>query len=477
MTASRRVVMIGLDAGDRELLAAYGAELPNISRLFAEGVEGKLEAEPLSGSLWPSFYTRGGPGGHGIYQHLQWDPDRMKVRRLDRSWLQTRPFWRDLGEQGVRVTAVDVPFVLPGETSPNVLEVMNWGSQDQIGSFWATDKPLGRRILAEFGPHPMGIEIPVPKTAAQLKRMTEATIKGAGVKGRLTVALMRERPWDLFIVAFGETHRAGHTLWTDPACPAPDDALIRVYKAVDAAVGAIKAEAGPDTEIVLFALHGMGLNCSQSHLTSIFMQRALARFRGRPAPQEKGEAPGLFRALRRRLPAGLQLTVANLVPQWVRDTVVSREIDGGYRWSDTLGFCLHGDLAGCLRLNIKGREAKGVLSEREAADLKAFLRTELEALRLPDGRPVVRSVMLPTEELPGPRAHLLPDILAEWNPDIGAAHEVHSPNLGVIRARPETGRGGNHRFNGFYVHAGPSQKSNVRPRRVSQLGDLVEALI
>jgi predicted AlkP superfamily phosphohydrolase/phosphomutase len=468
--------MIGLDAGDREFLADHAADLPNISRIFEQGTEGNLEAEPLSGSLWPSFYTRGGPGGHGIYQHLQWDPGRMKIRRPDVSWLRTRPFWRDLGERGVRVTAFDVPFVIPGEAA-NVLEVMNWGSQDQLGKFWCTDRKLGRRILADFGPHPMGFEIPVPKTSAQLKQMTENTTRGARLKGRLTVELMRERPWDLFIVAFGETHRAGHTLWTDPTHPAPDDALVRVYKAVDEAVGAIAAEAGTEAEFVLFALHGMGRNSSQSHMTSIFMQRAIAKFRGLPAPQEKGEAPGLIRALRRRVPAGVQLAIANSVPQWVRDAVVAREISGGYRWSDTYGFCLHGDLAGCLRLNIKGREAKGALSPEEAEAFKAFLGAELEALRTPDGRPVVKAVFYPSAEPGAPRAHLLPDILAEWQPDIEQAHEIHSPNLGVIRARPETGRGGNHRFNGFYVHAGPSQGVNVRPRHVSQLGDLVEALV
>jgi predicted AlkP superfamily phosphohydrolase/phosphomutase len=196
-----------------------------------------------------------------------------------------------------------------------------------------------------------------------------------------------------------------------------------------------------------------------------------------PDPQEKGDAPGLIRTLRRRLPAQLQLGIANLVPQWLRDIVVARELDGGYRWADTYGFCLRGDITGYLRLNIKGREAQGAISPAEAAELKVFLRSELEALRSADGQPVVRSVSFLTEEATGPRAHLLPDILVEWNPDVLSTTEVHSPNLGVVRAKPETGRDGNHRFNGFYVHAGPRQGGNVRPRHPSQLADLVEALI
>jgi hypothetical protein len=69
----------------------------------------------------------------------------MSIRRMTGDWLPTRPFWRDLGERGVRVTAFDVPFVFPGP-SRDVLEVMNWGTHDNIA---ATGERRGDRP-----PHP-----------------------------------------------------------------------------------------------------------------------------------------------------------------------------------------------------------------------------------------------------------------------------------------------------------------------------------
>ena len=45
--------------------------------------------------------------------------------------------------------------------------------------------------------------------------------------------------------------------------------------------------------VVVFALHGMGPNSSQSHLTSTFMRRAVARFKGEPLPPDAGDVPGL----------------------------------------------------------------------------------------------------------------------------------------------------------------------------------------
>ena len=476
MPTSQKLVLIGLDACDRGLMAAHAADLPNISAILAAGQVGELEAEPMSGGIWATFVTGVRPDVHGVVHQLQWDPEQMRMRCPGRDWLPIRPFWRDLGARGARVVAFDVPFVFPGE-APNVLEVMNWGAHDLVGPFWTSDPALGRRIRARHGLHPMGVDIPVPKTPRQLERHLGQVLDGAARKADLAVELMREQPWDVFITAFGEIHRGGHS-WPagDPDNPRTEDDLIRIYQAVDRAVGAMVEAAGPEADIVLFSLHGMGPNTSQAHLTSKFMQRAVAHFRGRPLPPEDSDAPGLMRSLRKKVPPGLQLMIAEVMPQWVRDSVVSREIAGGYRWDDTLGFCLHGDPSGYLRLNLRGREAKGVLGPDEAAALKAFLREELLAATLDDGRKAVARVAFPSEEAQGPRAHLLPDVLVEWNPQAAPAGALHTPNLGVIRATPHTGRGGNHRFDAFYAHRGPRQATAFRPGHISELGALVADL-
>ena len=186
-----------------------------------------------------------------------------------------------------------------------MVEVQNWGSHDLIGPFASNDPGLAKQIRRTFGLHPMGFEVPVRKTAAQLNKILGRIVDGVAVRTRLTLKLMREQAWDVFLVAFGETHRAGHMLWPDPDDPtdkAPVGGVAKAYAAVDQAIGEIVREAGPQTDIVLFALHGMGANSSQSHLASIFMRRAMARFRGEPAATEAGEAPGFVRTLRRKVP-------------------------------------------------------------------------------------------------------------------------------------------------------------------------------
>jgi predicted AlkP superfamily phosphohydrolase/phosphomutase len=181
--------------------------------------------------------------------------------------------------------------------------------------------------------------------------------------------------------------------------------------------------------------------------------------------------------LRRVVPPGLQLAIAEASPLWLRDGVVSREVTGGYRWDDTYAFCLNGDPSGYVRLNLRGSEAQGLLEPKEAAALKAFLRDELMATTLPDGRKAVEHVSFPSEEAQGPRAHLLPDLLVQWNPQAAPTEALHAPRLGTIRAKARTGRGGNHRFDAFYAHRGPRQDGPFRARHISELGALVQALV
>jgi hypothetical protein len=230
----------------------------------------------------------------------------------------------------------------------------------------------------------MGFEITVDKTRAQLEGYRDGMIAAAAVKGRLATWLMRERPWDVFITAFGETHRggtrSGRMRTRARTIPTPPRALEQVYRAVDDAVGAIVREAGEQADVVLFALHGMGPNSSQSHLTSTFMRRAVARFKGEPLPADAGDVPGS--SARCGASCRDSCSSPSRMPSRARYATGSSPArsGGGYAWRETLGFCMHGDLAGYLRLNLAGREREGILTDERARRSRAFLRAELEAV-------------------------------------------------------------------------------------------------
>jgi len=109
------------------------------------------------------------------------------------------------------------------------------------------------------------------------------------------------------------------------------------------------------------------------------------------------------------------------------------------------------DSAGAVRINLKGREARGrVAPGAEYETLVRRLAEDLEALTNADtGEKLVEAIILADQIYPGPQRDCLPDLLIEWNRS-ERIDRVASPTLGVID-NPEIGvRSGDHRFEGAW---------------------------
>jgi predicted AlkP superfamily phosphohydrolase/phosphomutase len=479
-----KLLMIGIDAGDVDFIQSSLDRLPRLRQLFEGGSILRLDstAGHLPGSVWPTFSTATLPGEHGIYQHIQWDSSGMKLRRLTTDWIDFQPFWSEAARQGVRSTVIDVPFSFPTRWAQNV-EVMNWGSHDLVGPYGSNPPELAREIRRRFGKHPMGYEIPVEKTPAQLDQIREEIAAGARRKGEVSRWLLETTEWDFFLTVFGECHRGGHILWPypdDQESGVPPDALLEVYQSVDQAVSHILD--GVDlntTTVIVFSLHGMTENLSQEHFVRPVMDRINAGFEEEGSGQPETSQPkrGLVRMLREAVPARLQHAIAMSVPVGVRDWVVEQWITGGIAWDQTLGFALRSDLTGYLRFNLIGREAKGVLEK--GSDLhhryETWVKESFSGLKVAGTEtPIVKDVMSLADVYPGPKNDILPDLIVSWE-DLEPAQEIVSARLGRFSTSLAPGRGGNHQPTGFAVMAGNQQPVEQAPpiRHIVDLAQFV----
>jgi predicted AlkP superfamily phosphohydrolase/phosphomutase len=459
--------MIAVDAGEISLIRASLPSLPTFRRLFEEAAFFPLRssAEHISASVWPTMYTGKSPGEHGISQHIQWDPQGMRMRRISADWLYSEPFWYDLARAGLGVTVLDVPFTFENRL-PQAIEITNWGSHDLMGRFQTNPPGLEPEIRRRFGRHPMGYEIPVSKDTRQLAAMKRECVVGAETKGRLARWLRDTTDWDFYLAVFGECHRGGHILWRDndeAHAHVPPGALLEVYRAVDAAVGALLE--GVDTEtttVAVLSLHGMGFNFSQEHFVRRAMDRINATFGGGGPARDDPPAPqrGLIRALRESIPASLQHGIARAVPVQVRDWVVSREVTGGLDWPRVPGFALRSDLYSFVRLNLKGRERLGMLepgSDAYGRYIEHVRKGFFNLRAVGTDKPIISDIVPAPEMFPGARRNLLPDFILRWTNEYPAV-EVRSPELGLIRAAPDSGRTGEHRPGGFALLLGRGVK-------------------
>lgn len=474
-----RIAMIGLDAAELSLVQAHRGQLPHLSRLLDAGTVHRLRSTAglLAGSVWPTFFTGTHPGEHGIYHHLQWDAERMRLRRVAEDWLPCEPFWYELERRGLDVISIDVPMTYPSRLTRGT-EVTCWGSHDQLTPFGAAPAGLADEIRRRFGRHPMGDEIPVEHTPRERERIRRRLVEGARTKGELARWLLESRPWDLSITVFGECHRGGHLLWPDAG--EPPTALLDVYRAVDAAVGGLMEMLTREgVTVVLFALHGMGPNTSQEHL----VPRIMDRINGGPANGNGGNGTprrGLMRALRETLPAPLQNAIARAVPVATRDAVVDRAVTGGHHWPTTPGLAILADLNGYVRLNLRGREREGMLDPASEAQglYEDRVHAAFTALRTAQGAPLVDAVRFARDEFPGTRGRHLPDLIVTWSgaPPAGAAT---GDGVGTVTGTIATGRTGNHRPEGFCVVLEPAgaAKPEEAPGHIAELAPMVTRML
>jgi predicted AlkP superfamily phosphohydrolase/phosphomutase len=418
---------------------------------------------------------------------MQWDPDAMKIRRVSADWLYAEPFWYEWARNGNLITIFDVPMTFPSRlasaqmpaASRRNVEISNWGSHDQLGPFHSNDDAMGKLLLRKFGSHPMGPEIPVDKTSAQLATIHRNLLAGVALKIQVIRWLMSSSDWDLFVTVFGETHRGGHILWPEgQGSPVPDSALLEVYQAIDQALEeTISALDLSTTRILIFSLHGMQANRSQEHFMPDLMDRINAAHQCRVGGKdiEAANQRSLMRFLRKNVSPRLQNAIARKVPVGVRDWVVSKASSSGYDWSRTPGLPLLADYNGYVRLNIKSRESSGLLNlgGEHYHDYVQLLQESFLSFEVcEDNAPLISEVVKIADVFPGTRSHLLPDYVVTWKPQKPVTR-IRSEQYGSVEGHIDTGRSGNHRHVGFAILLGPLDEGDEEAwREVNHIQDI-----
>jgi predicted AlkP superfamily phosphohydrolase/phosphomutase len=488
MSGNQRVLLIGLDAADPILIQQWieDGTLPNLAALKKTGTYVRLttSSKYLAGSPWPTFYTCQPPCNHGIYQDFQWCHERMGYYSPKPDWLPISPFWRHL-DNNVFVIAYDVPMILGCEAFTGI-EISGWASHDNI--FQPDSHP--REILSEieyrFGQWPIGSEPYGPSSIDYLLGLREQLIENTKKSTRLALWLLN-RKWDLAIVVFSALHRGGHRFWdrssVKGAIPTSqgavfDGTLRDLYIACDEAVGELVASVS-GCYVIIFSLHGMMEDTSRADLLDEMLERVLLK------SNNARRHVGLLRRMVDKLPSEQRRYLSSKVPTPLRDFLMTMWATGGVDWKKTPAFTLRADLQGYIRINLQGREKKGIvppgncyneICSQIAEGLSSFYDAST-------GEPIVkRTVRIDNLYPEGIRRDRLPDLIVLWQDTPASANDaIESPQFGIIRrsvpGRSPNGRSGNHRPEGFLIACGKDILTNVHLQNTADILDLTPTVM
>jgi predicted AlkP superfamily phosphohydrolase/phosphomutase len=440
-----RLVVLGWDSATFDVIDPLASEgrLPALTGLGSRGFRAQLASTwpPMTDCAWTSAFTGTNPGRHGIFGSWYRAPGAYACRYFSSRDRRAPALW-ELGAP-TRFVVWNVPMSYPPTPVTGAM-VAGYGAppgarfcspaevQDDLVARWDLQDLLDR------APH------------GSLQEFRDDLVRGPRAQAEALVWLGDRVGADCVVAVWPQIDRAQHFFWRRRGSDDPlAGAIERVYEAMDQAT-ALVMEAWPEADVMVISDHGAGALHGDVNVGAWLAARGRASY-GRT------RRPGLV-DLAWSLPPPVRRAGRRIAPGMARRAFAATLAGqlGPFDWDRTHAFCgFHGDLW----LNLRGREPRGVVAERDATEVLAELAGGLLAIEDGGGRQVFAAVHPRSSLYSGPAAHMAPDlVLDSWSAGYRVAPR-RDPSEVVLAPAALAGVrepwSADHRPQGVFVAGGP----------------------
>jgi predicted AlkP superfamily phosphohydrolase/phosphomutase len=457
-----RLLILALDGATFDLIGPWveQGKLPTFARLIRGGVHGALRSTtpPITPCAWTSFSTAQNPGRHGIFDFQQFVPGTYELAPTNGAMRKARTIWEYLNDLGLTVGLYNLPWMYPPPRL-NGYCVCGFDAPD-INPKAVHPPDLSRELHAA---------VPGISLAAEFlkKRNGEYDLDALRRQVRVNIDaarfLLEKHPVDVCLLTFMLLDQVAHFFYyADPALrgarrlegphgpggstrPAVDvpDVLLAVHQWVDEGLAEILDLIPPDCLVIGVSDHGVApttihLNPSRALAdagllafavpgTALYQRAAVPGRSPSAVPPSPSPVTSLKRLLSSILPQSLWLRLRR-----ARHARRSRERFAAVDWSRTKAFSW-GNFAQ-VRLNLVGREPRGIVKPADADEVIAEVKRVLLDLRDPaTGEPLFSDALTPSELYSGPHTEGAADVLGiPAHPGVDASLHVPRPDAPLI---------------------------------------------
>jgi predicted AlkP superfamily phosphohydrolase/phosphomutase len=245
------------------------------------------------------------------------------------------------------------------------------------------------------------------------------------------------------------------------------DVILTIYKRVDEAIGKIAAKLGDETILFAMSDHGAGPASDVVFFIDEWLkEKGLLTFKkvALITSLKRRTIKFLLTFLSKKLSSGVKDTLMRLLPGMrvkSQGYVLRSLID----WTGTKVFS--GEHEATLRINLKGRDKKGIVDKETYEDLRGSLIEELEALEHPETKEKLIEKVYRKEDLyTGSYFDVAPDLVVctkDFAHQIrGGPYRRRTYRKAVSKKDPrDFFVNGVHRLNGIFIAYGKNIKSNL----------------
>jgi predicted AlkP superfamily phosphohydrolase/phosphomutase len=372
------------------------------------------------------------PGKHGVYDFMAFQPNTFEKVLVNSSHIRSKRFWDLAGEKGKKSVILNIPMTYPPHRVEGVMisgiplppkgqiiypEEMEQELDEKIGS-WRVDMEGDR--FRNFNEEAFLREI------------------DRGLETRFKVAdyFLSAKAWDLFILVIMETDMVQHLLWGER-----ERCLFPLYQKIDERIGRLLKQLQDEDVIMILSDHGFGPVRKTLYLNTWLKKKGFLKDRKDWTRHAEVSEPEIFQ---RRRKSSLFQKVRRLLKK------PKRVID----WKRTEAYFFDtGQLQG-VGINLKGREAEGIVAPGQYEELRQRIIDELGGLvDETKGAKVVERALRREEVYQGPWVKSAPDIV--FIPDY--AYIMSSRIRERTFKERKDGRGV-HRLHGIFIIRGAGIK-------------------
>lgn len=413
-----KLLIIGLDCADPELVFGWKDELPNLKKLIDNGAYGKLRSThpPITVPAWAVMMSGKDPGQLGYYgfrNRKDYSYDAYGIANGDA--VKYDRAWDILSKAGKKVVLLGVPQTYPPRPVNGC--VVSGFLTPSTESNYTYPIPLKDEVEEVSNGYVIDVEnFRTNDKKALLQRVYEKTEKHFAVAKHL----IKNKPWDFFMLVEMGVDRIHHGFWSfiDPthhkykAGNPFENSIKDYYKYCDKEIGDLISLAPDDTIVMVVSDHGAvkmdGAICFNEWLI------------------KEG-----------------YLTLKEYPSEPTR--IADLEID----WSKTKAWG-EGGYYGRLFMNVKGREPEGIIEPEDYEKVRDEIIEKIAAIEDPDGVNI-GSIAYRPEELYQEVKGVAPDLITYFG-DL-RWRSVGTVGLGSIHTfENDTGSDdANHNWDGIYI--------------------------
>jgi len=436
---SRRVLAVAIDAAEPTLIRQMieQDELPALKSLLSEGklLDVKAPADVGSGAIWPTFITGEDPSVHGIYGEWCWQPAGMNLTRYHGRDLV--PFWKTLAAAGITVGILDLPF-MPMLGLATGFEISEWAPHEIFEGRLRVAPEKLEALIAKSPAHPLSsgrLGSPGPDSVETLGSLASGCLEGIKIRGKLARELLQEARPQFALITFTEIHRSGHFLWhtVEPEhevyekeelanLASVKPTLRDIYCELDRQIGELLKTVDEETAVFVFSLHGMRpAHGAPAFLGPLLCELGFARLADWSGQSWIGRAISVMAAVKRHTPKALKKFYYRTLRATTTQRLARPTMLPAYDWSQTRAFSLPTDQHGWIRVNLRGREADGIVAAEEYDGVCRQLEQSLRCLTTEEGKSLVHEVIRTAERAEAALVQRLPDLIVHWENAIFAS--------------------------------------------------------